>query len=650
MKSIFNKFKKLEKKYKIFFFIVSILFLGSIIFLLESLVILKNIETLLRIVIITISLIGYLVFLFISILFLFSKKYKLYILNSILIIVISFALITLSFYINKTYNIFGRMANKEIYYSSSLVVLKDTEFKNDSSFKVGMISDENDIEGNIIANQLIDKKKLDLISINYYESYLEMIRDLYNKKIDGILISSNYIDLYSVYEKFINISSDTKVIYSYKNKYKNKTNDSSVKKLTEPFTLLLMGVDSEVNGLKSNQIFNGDTLMLITFNPNTLNTTIFSIPRDTYVPISCNGNRSSKINSSAVGGTSCVTKTIENLIGINIDYYIKINFKGVVDLVNVLDGIDIDVPIDFCEQDSNRDDTTPICLKKGKQTINGEEALALSRHRHTLPMGDFQRVQHQQLVVEAIANKIKSVRNINKVYDLLDAISNNIETNIETSEMLNLYNVGKKIMLRNNSIINIEKAFLTGYDLTMYIPGLGNVYTFQYYEESLKEIIKAMKYNLDLEKPEMIKTFNFSANYVYEAPVVGKQYYSVKRNEALPDFRGSNINYLKDWAQSRNIDVNINYITEGMSGYDSDKNNIIISQNVQYGTLVSSINKISVDVVKVDEKIIVEEVDTNTTQENIEETIDNVEEKTNEEKDETEIINDILNLEEEKTD
>ena len=494
------------------------------------------------------------------------------------------------------------MNKRMITYSTSLVVMKDTEFKNDKDFVVGMISDESNIEGNVLANKLIDKKKLDKIDIKYYDDNLEMLNDLYNGGIKGVLISSNYVLSYQGYENYVNIKTDTKVVYTYKEKMKNQDIKlGSNKSLTEPFTILLLGVDSEVDGLDQNTVFNGDTMMLITFNPKTLNTTIFSIPRDTYVPISCNGKRSNKINSSAIGGATCVINTIQDLIGIDIDYYVKINFKGVVDLVEALKGIEVDVPVDFCEQDSNRMYENEICLSKGLQTLNGEQALALSRHRHSLPLGDFQRVQHQQLVVEAMAKKVKTIRSVNMFYDVLNAVSKNIETNVSTDEMLNLYNVGKKMMFENGASLNIEKTYLTGYDLTMLIPGLGNVYTFQYYPESLNEIIKAMKVNLGLEEPELVKTFNFSVNYEFEVPVIGKQYYSVKRNEALPRFIGSNINYLNTWASSRNISVNVNYITEGMSGYDESKNGIIVSQNIEKGTLVSNVSSITVGVVKVNE-------------------------------------------------
>lgn len=604
MKKILRKFKKLDKKFKIMFYIVSILYLVSIVFISQSLLLLKNIETVLRIVFLIFIYLSYFIYLFISILLLFSKRNKSYVGNSIFISIISIVFIVVSIYINKTYNIVDRMNKDVITYSSSLVVMKDTEFKNDSNFTVGMISDENDIEGNVLANKLIDKKKLNKIDIKYYDNYLEMLGDLYSSKIKGILVSSGYVVSFSGYDNYNNIGSETKIVYTYKEKRKNVSLKSgSGKKLTEPFTILLLGVDSEVDGLKANQAFNGDTMMMITFNPTTLNTTVFSIPRDTYAPIACNGKRSNKINSSAAGGTTCVINTLKDLTGIDIDYYVKINFKGVVDLVEALDGIEVDVPVDFCEQDSNREfGEHEICLKKGVQTLNGEAALALSRHRHSLPLGDFQRVQHQQLVVEAMAKKVKNIRSVNKFYEVLDAISKNIETNVSTDEMLNLYNVGKKMLLENDTNINIEKTYLTGYDLIMLIPGLGNVYTFQYYPESLNEIVKAMKINLGLEEPKMIKTFNFSANYTYEVPIIGKQYYSVKRNEALPSFVGSSLEYLNTWANARGITVNTNYITDGMDGYDDTKNGIITSQSVSKGTLVSEVKSITVSVIKVNSK------------------------------------------------
>ncbi|WP_297981952.1 LCP family protein [uncultured Methanobrevibacter sp.] len=105
---------------------------------------------------------------------------------------------------------------------------------------------------------------------------------------------------------------------------KEEDNSTEGKTLTKPFTFLILGVDSISD---VNAAFNGDTIMIVTFNPKTLNATMFSIPRDTYAKVACGNRQFQKINTSAYGGAKCVKKTVESITGLNIDYYIKINFK-----------------------------------------------------------------------------------------------------------------------------------------------------------------------------------------------------------------------------------------------------------------------------------------------------------------------------------
>ena len=225
-----------------------------------------------------------------------------------------------------------------------------------------------------------------------------------------------------------------------------------------------MGVDSSTNDIK-NASLNGDALMLITFNPKTLNSTILSIPRDTYTSISCfAGNRKNKITHAAWYGESCMQKTIENLMDIKIDYYVKIDFKGVVNLVDAIGGIEVDVPIKFCEQDSNRNFDNLICLNKGKQVLNGEQALALSRHRKTI--NDFIRGQNQQLVVKGLMNKLLEIKDLNTVSSILDTISNNIETNMTTNQIFSFYDIALKIVdaSKTKDAFNMQRLYISGYD------------------------------------------------------------------------------------------------------------------------------------------------------------------------------------------
>ena len=199
--------------------------------------------------------------------------------------------------------------------------------------------------------------------------------------------------------------------------------------------------------------------MLVTFNPKTLTATMFSIPRDTFVPITCYRNARSKITHAAAGGDSCMISTVENFTGIDIDYYAKVNFQGLIKLVNALGGIDVEVPYSFCESNSVRslESADLIFVEKGMQHLNGEQALALSRNRKEVPecgkqwnkgtRNDFVRGQNQQLVIKGIINKMKNIKSINQLYEVLDAISVSLDTNLTREQILGFYNVFKKVLL-----------------------------------------------------------------------------------------------------------------------------------------------------------------------------------------------------------
>ncbi len=598
MKKFLKKFNNTKLSIRLVYIFVSIIFIFSYGYLFRSLLLLNNIETTLRVI--ALSVLGVLLLLYIigNLLLLMSKKNKTVIFLSFIALLIAAVSLVGSLTINKVYGILDSMSKDKILYTTDMILLNDKEFSNTEDFKVGILNNETDVEGNILPKEYIKNEKLK-VNVTEYDSNFELLEKLYNGELDAIFITSNYVIKFEGYDAYKNIENEVKVQFTYSKEMKNQDYIENPGTVDKPFTVLIMGVDSTSDVLNANQAFNGDTLMLMSFNPNTLNATVFSIPRDTYVPIACLKGESSKINSSAAYGSTCVINTIENLVDIKIDYYVKINFKGVVDLVNALDGIDITVPekINFCEQNSKRSKKPEDlqCIKSGFQHMNGEQALAFARHRHTLPAGDFQRVQHQQLVVEAIANSAKNLKNVDAFFKVLDSISANIDTNMSTNQMMNLYNVGKSMIFSGNSgsMINIQKTYLTGYDLTMYVNNLrSSVYTFQYYEQSLEEIKHALKVTLELEKNEPVKTFNFSVNDTYEVPVIGKKYYTVKRQESIPNFKNKSIEYAKSWCEARGIEVFVNVTTS-----EDYTNGTIINQSVRNGVLTTNVQTITFDVV-----------------------------------------------------
>lgn len=469
-----------------------------------------------------------------------TNKKKSYALYFIFIILFIATEIFVTININKISNSLSKITEKEAGYSSSLVVLKDSSYKSIDDVKdkkIGMINDSNNIEGYTLPMEIVEEEKIDEENIVSYDSFVEMLTDLYEEEIDAVFVSSSYVSMFVTEAGFENIADKTKVIYE-KNEKAAKKQSTSDKTLNEPFTLLIMGVDSSSSSLKKSNSFNGDTLMLITFNPNTMNATILSIPRDTRVPIVCTKSKAkNKINSTGAYGADCVKDTITNFTGIEIDYWVKVNFQGVISLVDALGGIEVDIPYAFCESNSQRKfGNNTIYLEKGLQTLNGEQTLAFARNRHPWPQycgkkysnytsNDFIRGQNQQQIIKAVVNKLKNIKSLSQIYDILDIVGDNIDTNVDKDTMITGFDTFKNIIFNSKNInsddfIGTQRLYLSGYDNT-----INGIYYFEYYKQSLNEIVDAMEINLELKEPEMDKEFSFSINNPYEDTQIGKGTY-----------------------------------------------------------------------------------------------------------------------------
>lgn len=587
--------------YKILSGILISLLVISMGFMLYTLSLLSGIETFYRIMF-SILLILFLVVLTYSLLdSVKNNRKKKMIISSVLTILLSIILGVVSFYIYRAYIGLDNLNKSEITYTTKLISYEKLNVNEIKNKKIGILSNEEDITGYKLPNEIIDKLNLSKNNeIIKYGDNITLMSAFINNEVDLLFISDNYRNMFNNIEEY-NSAKEIFEITSLKKVYKKKQVENTAidkTKVTKPFTMLLLGIDSEQDDIRKSSSFNGDTIMMVTFDPETLSTTMFSIPRDTYVKMAC-GGRTTKINHASWGGTSCMVKTVENLTGIKIDYYAKINFKGVVDLVNILGGINIDVPVKFCEQNSDRQwgDKT-ICLEPGMQKLDGEQALALARHRKTLPLGDFQRGQNQQLVVEGMIGSLKNVKSVEDFYKILDTIGKNMDTNMTTEEMLSFYNIGKNLLLKSGDVkLNITKTFLTGYDQYITV-GNSKSYTFQYYKQSLAEIVKAMKINLGLLEKEEIKTFNFDLNTPYEKKIIGKTYYSDEQRVSLmPNLGSYTLDEAKAWASRNGFTLTVK---EALVESETYTDGQIINQSLKEGSLLEGADKnITITIAKI---------------------------------------------------
>ena len=565
-----------EKKPKIrivllIFLILALLTSG---FLIYEIFLLSSIETLIRYIVIGILLLIDLI-LFFRVRNASRKRKKK---RSKRIGLISFMILyslicfALGFVIAYAYGQLSSLNKKYVTYTSDLVVMSDNEaedVKDIKDYTIGILKDKKSPDGYIIPQEMIDENKLqDENEIKKYGDYSSMLVDLYAGEVDAIFITDNYVDMFSNVTGYENVKTDTKIILSKSKKMKKSDTSeqelsSSGKSLTEPFTMLLMGIDSTDEVLEKNAIANGDTLILITFNPKTLNATMISIPRDSYVPIACWSDKAeNKITHAAGYGTDCMMQTIEDYFGINIDYYAKINFKGLVKLVNAVGGVEVNVDADqtLCTDDSSRGGQ--VCIEPGLQTLNGEQALVYARNRKQLANGDFGRGLHQQEIVMALIDKIKDIDKVSTFTKILDTISNSMDTNLTTKQLLSFYNIGKDIAKRSASkessnLLNIQQLYLQGQGQMIYDERMRMVlYNYVPNLNSKKDVVRAMEENLGLKEHKVIKKFSFSINEPYEKEVIGYgPYKSTGTYTLLPDFTGDSEAQARATASSLGISV-----------------------------------------------------------------------------------------------
>ena len=260
----------------------------------------------------------------------------------------------------------------------------------------------------------------------------------------------------------------------------SKLDEVSVNNNTENISVLFIGVDDSET--RTGPI-RSDAIMLATFNKKDNSVKLLSIPRDSYVYIP-EEDKFTKINHAyAYGGAKATIETVENLLELDVDYYVRMNFYAFIDIIDALDGVRVNVPYDFVEMNSSDLDT--IQLEEGIQTLNGEEALAFARTRKM--DNDMERGKRQQELIEAIISKAMSAQSLTKYSQVLEAIGDNMKTDLTFSQM--------KVYLSyflTHSDLSVESIQLLGKDST-----INGVYYYELDESELEATKASLQAHLD---------------------------------------------------------------------------------------------------------------------------------------------------------
>ncbi|MFJ8527627.1 LCP family protein [Bacillus sp. NPDC094106] len=285
---------------------------------------------------------------------------------------------------------------------------------------------------------------------------------------------------------------------------KSDLRDKAVKPISNNVSVLIMGVDeSDTRGKEYGAAIRTDALLLATFNKDSKTVKLLSIPRDTYtyIPIE---KKSDKITHAHAygsakngknGGPQASIDAVEKLMNVPVDYFVKFNFKSFIKIVDDLGGIEVDVPIEFTEQDSS-DNAEAIHLEKGVQKLNGEEALALARTRHI--DSDAMRGQRQQLVIEAILKKLTSLNSVTKVGNIIDDINGQFVTNLTFDDMLSFYKYGADSSIEKLQIEGSDCYMAKGDDTCSRSAGDGRTYYYMPDEKELTNLTNQLRTHLGL--------------------------------------------------------------------------------------------------------------------------------------------------------
>ncbi|MBL3530586.1 LCP family protein [Companilactobacillus zhachilii] len=235
----------------------------------------------------------------------------------------------------------------------------------------------------------------------------------------------------------------------------------------KPVSILLLGVDTTDNGIRDtekNYRGNSDTMIVVTVNPKTNKTTMMSIPRDSMSQIwkseTNNTKKIQKINSAYnIGNEESSVATTEKFLNIPIDYYVKVDFNSLTQIVNAVGGVDVDVPFSFSYGDTGQKESH---FKKGKMHLNGKQALDYSRMRYEDPKGDYGRQLRQRQVITAIIKSAASAKTFTRYQKVLDSISSSMTTNLSFTDMQSMFlnyrgaaaNIGSDHVQGYGSMIN----------------------------------------------------------------------------------------------------------------------------------------------------------------------------------------------------
>lgn len=333
--------------------------------------------------------------------------------------------------LRRTLNVLG---NKEASYKTDdmvAVVLAEDTAENilDAGQYTFGIQNGMDESNTAAMRQDIEEKVGASIQVREYASPVEVAQALLDGEVGAIIYNQAYEPI--IEEAIEGYADRVKVIHNYgiETEIVTETVEQG-----EPFNILISGID--VRG-SINQTSRSDVNIIVTVNPNTKKILMTTTPRDYYLEIpGVSGGQRDKLTHAGLYGVDASMATLEKAYGIEITYYVRVNFTTLVDVVDAIGGVDVYIPQSF---DAYTDSS--VHLEAGQQHLNGRQALAFCRERYSFADGDNQRGKDQEAVLKAILQKMMSPGVLLNVGDLLDSLGDTFATSLPEDKIAELVNM-----------------------------------------------------------------------------------------------------------------------------------------------------------------------------------------------------------------
>ena len=369
----------------------------------------------------------------------------------------------------------------------SIVVPKDSDIKDVSqltSVQAPTKVDKNNIE--TLMSALKKDKKVD-VKVDDVASYQEAYDNLKSGKSKAMVLSGSYASLLESVDS--NYASNLKTIYTYKIKKKNSNSAKQVD--SKVFNIYISGIDTYGS---ISTVSRSDVNIIMTVNMNTHKILLTTTPRDAYVKIPGGGaDQYDKLTHAGIYGVETSEQTLENLYGIKIDYYARINFTSFLKLIDQLGGVTVHNDQAFTSLHGKFD--FPV----GDIQMNSEQALGFVRERYSLDGGDNDRGKNQEKVISAIVNKLASLKSVSN----FTSIVNNLQDSVQTNMSLDTINALANTQLDSGSKFTVTSQAVTGTgstgQLTSYAMPNSSLYMMKLDDSSVASASQAIK-NLMEEK------------------------------------------------------------------------------------------------------------------------------------------------------